>query len=162
MTLLSSALARSMFPLLAPSAGAAKPTAWERNSGKIVGVYVLKWQPTAILEALHGDIVCTSSVRSHVYCPSQLPEDAPNFAGESSYRLGSAPVDDRVSEAFTRLNERASYVKVVASVGGQGDRRDGHAWLHALGDHLRLKLRAVPPAAAPPHQIHAVSVHLSA
>ena len=55
-----------------------KPLEFERSGGKIVGVYTPNWQPTALVDALHGDSV-THIVYAflHVCGPGQLPEDAP-------------------------------------------------------------------------------------
>ena len=147
MTLFSSALARSMFPLLAagallaPPAWAAKPAArsaepaasapyalfggkpleWERSGGKVVGVYTPNWQPTALVDALHGDSV-THVVYAflHACGPGQLPEDAPKCVGKRDFQLGAAPIDGEFNDAFARLKARAPHVKVVASVGGWG------------------------------------------
>ena len=98
-----------------------KPLEFERSGGKIVGVYAPNWQPTALVDALHGDSV-THIVYAflHVCGPGQLPEDAPRCDGRADYQLASSPVDDTFDAAFARLKARAPHVKVVASVGGWG------------------------------------------
>ena len=98
-----------------------KPLEFERSGGKIVGVYTPNWQPTALVDALHGDSV-THVIYAflHVCGPGQLPEDAPKCTGKGDYQLATAAVDDRFDAAFARLKARAPHVKVVASVGGWG------------------------------------------
>ena len=98
-----------------------KPLEWERSGGKIVGVYTPNWQPTALVDALHGDSV-THVVYAflHVCGPGQLPEDAPRCAGKGDYQLATSAIDDSFNDAFARLKARAPHVKVVASVGGWG------------------------------------------
>ena len=98
-----------------------KPLEWERSGGKIVGVYTPNWQPTALVDALHGDSV-THIVYAflHVCGPGQLPEDAPKCDGKGDYQLATSAIDDRFDAAFARLKARAPHVKVVASVGGWG------------------------------------------
>ncbi|MFL6626226.1 MAG: glycoside hydrolase family 18 protein [Vitreoscilla sp.] len=98
-----------------------KPLQWERSGGKLVGVYTPNWQPTALVDALHGDSV-THVVYAflHVCGPGQLPEDAPKCAGKSDYQIATSAIDDRFNDAFARLKARAPHVKVVASVGGWG------------------------------------------
>ena len=114
-------------PAPAPAASApyalfgGKPLEWERSGGKVVGVYTPNWQPTALVDALHGDSV-THVVYAflHVCGPGQLAEDAPKCAGKSAFQLASSEIDDRFNDAFARLKARAPHVKVVASVGGWG------------------------------------------
>jgi GH18 family chitinase len=98
-----------------------KPLEWERSGGKVVGVYTANWQPTALVDALHGDSV-THVVYAflHVCGPGQLPEDAPKCVGKSDYQIATSAIDDRFNDAFARLKARAPHVKVVASVGGWG------------------------------------------
>ena len=98
-----------------------KPLEFERSGGKIVAVYTPNWQPTALVDALHGDSV-THIVYAflHVCGPGQLAEDAPRCAGRADYQLAASPVDDTFDAAFARLKARAPHVKVVASVGGWG------------------------------------------
>ena len=98
-----------------------KPLEWERSGGKVVGVYTPNWQPTALVDALHGDSV-THIIYAflHACGPGQLPEDAPKCAGKTDFQLGSGPVDDTFNDAFARLKARAPHVRVVASVGGWG------------------------------------------
>jgi len=111
----------------APSASApyalfgGKPLEWERSGGKIVGVYMPNWQPTALVDALRGDSV-THIVYAflHVCGPGQLPEDAPRCVGKADYQLATSAIDDSFNDAFARLKARAPHVKVVASVGGWG------------------------------------------
>jgi chitinase len=115
-------------PVAAASAASAtyalfggKPLEFERSGGKIVGVYTPNWQPTALVDALHGDSV-THLVYAflHVCGPGQLPEDAPKCAGKGDFQLATSPIDDSFDAAFARLKARAPHVKVVASVGGWG------------------------------------------
>ena len=98
-----------------------KPLEFERSGGKIVGVYTPNWQPTALVDALHGDSV-THVIYAflHLCGPGQLPEDAPKCVGKSDFQLATSTVDDRFDAAFARLKARAPHVKVVASVGGWG------------------------------------------
>lgn len=98
-----------------------KPLEFERSGGKIVGVYTPNWQPTALVDALHGDSV-THVIYAflHVCGPGQLPEDAPRCAGKGDYQLATSAIDDSFDAAFARLKMRAPHVKVVASVGGWG------------------------------------------
>jgi GH18 family chitinase len=98
-----------------------KPLEFERSGGKIVGVYVPNWQPTALVDALHGDSV-THVIYAflHVCGPGQLPGDAPKCVGKGDFQLATAAVDDTFDAAFARLKARAPHVKVVASVGGWG------------------------------------------
>jgi chitinase len=98
-----------------------KPLEWERSGGKIVGVYTPNWQPTALVDALHGDSV-THVVYAflHICGPGQLPEDAPRCVGKGDYQLATSAIDDSFNDAFARLKARAPHVKVVASVGGWG------------------------------------------
>jgi len=98
-----------------------KPLEWERSGGKIVGVYTPNWQPTALVDALHGDSV-THIVYAflHVCGPGQLPEDAPRCVGKGDFELATSAIDDRFNDAFAHLKARAPHVKVVASVGGWG------------------------------------------
>jgi chitinase len=98
-----------------------KPLEFERSGGKVVGVYTPNWQPTALVDTLHGDSV-THLVYAflHVCGPGQLPEDAPKCAGKGDYQLATSAVDDSFDAAFARLKARAPHVKVVASVGGWG------------------------------------------
>ena len=98
-----------------------KPLEWERSGGKIVGVYTPNWQPTALVDALHGDSV-THVIYAflHVCGPGQLPEDAPKCVGKSDYQIATSAIDDSFNDAFARLKARAPHVKVVASVGGWG------------------------------------------
>ena len=98
-----------------------KPLEWERSGGKIVGVYTPNWQPTALVDALHGDSV-THIVYAflHVCGPGQLPEDAPKCVGKADFELATSAIDDSFNEAFARLKARAPHIKVVASVGGWG------------------------------------------
>ena len=98
-----------------------KPLEFERSGGKVVGVYTPNWQPTALVDALHGDSV-THVIYAflHACGPGQLPEDAPKCAGKSDYQLGTSAIDDSFDAAFARLKTRAPHVKVVASVGGWG------------------------------------------
>lgn len=98
-----------------------KPLEWERSGGKIVGVYVPNWQPTALVDALHGDSV-THLVYAflHVCGPGQLREDGPRCVGKGDFELATSAVDDRFDAAFARLKARAPHIKVVASVGGWG------------------------------------------
>ena len=98
-----------------------KPLEWERSGGKIVGVYTPNWQPTALVDALHGDSV-THIVYAflHVCGPGQLPEDAPRCVGKGDFELATSAIDDSFNDAFARLKGRAPHVKVVASVGGWG------------------------------------------
>jgi GH18 family chitinase len=98
-----------------------KPLEWERSGGKVVGVYAPNWQPTALVDALHGDSV-THVVYAflHVCGAGQLAEDASKCAGKSDHQIASSAVDDRFDAAFARLKARAPHVKVVASVGGWG------------------------------------------
>ena len=67
-----------------------KPLEFERSGGKIVGVYTPNWQPTALVDALHGDSV-THVIYAflHVCGPGQLPEDAPEVR-----RQGRLPARD--------------------------------------------------------------------
>ena len=99
----------------------ARPLEWERSGGKIVGVYTPNWQPTALVDALHGDSV-THVVYAflHVCGPGQLPEDAPKCEGKADYQIATSAIDDNFNAAFARLKARAPHVKVVASVGGWG------------------------------------------
>ena len=98
-----------------------KPLEFERSGGKVVGVYTPNWQPTALVDQLHGDSV-THIVYAflHVCGPGQLPEDAPKCVGKSDYQVATSAIDDRFNDAFARLKARAPHVKVVASVGGWG------------------------------------------
>jgi len=98
-----------------------KPLEFERSGGKVVGVYTPNWQPTALVDALHGDSV-THVIYAflHVCGPGQLAMDAPKCVGKSDYQLATSAVDDRFNDAFARLKARAPHVKVVASVGGWG------------------------------------------
>ena len=98
-----------------------KPLEWERSGGKIVGVYTPNWQPTALVDALHGDSV-THIVYAflHVCGPGQLREDAPKCAGKADFEIATSAIDDRFDAAFARLKARAPHVKVVASIGGWG------------------------------------------
>jgi chitinase len=98
-----------------------KPLEWERSGGKIVGVYTPNWQPTALVDALHGDSV-THIVYAflHVCGPGQLPEDAPKCVGKGDFELATSAIDDSFNDAFARLKARAPHIKVVASVGGWG------------------------------------------
>jgi chitinase len=98
-----------------------KPLDFERSGGKIVGVYTPNWQPTALVDALHGDSV-THVIYAflHVCGPGQLLEDAPKCAGKGDYQLATSAIDDSFNAAFARLKTRAPHVKVVASVGGWG------------------------------------------
>jgi chitinase len=98
-----------------------KPLEFERSGGKVVGVYVPNWQPTALVDALHGDSV-THVIYAflHVCGPGQLPEDTPRCIGKGDYQLATSAIDDRFDAAFARLKTRAPHVKVVASVGGWG------------------------------------------
>jgi len=99
----------------------AKPLEWERSGGKVVGVYTPNWQPTALVDALHGDSVThVLYAFVHVCGPGQLREDAPKCAGKSDYQLATSAIDDKFNEAFARLKARAPHVKVVASIGGWG------------------------------------------
>jgi chitinase len=121
--------AASMLPALAAKPPAAapyalfggKPLEFERSGGKVVGVYVPNWQPTALVDALHGDSV-THVIYAflHVCGPGQLPEDAPKCAGKGDYQLATSAIDDSFNAAFARLKTRAPHVKVVASIGGWG------------------------------------------
>jgi GH18 family chitinase len=98
-----------------------KPLEFERSGGRIVGVYTPNWQPTALVDALHGDSV-THVIYAflHACGPGQLPEDAPKCVGKGDYQIGTSPIDDSFNDAFARLKARAPHVKVVASVGGWG------------------------------------------
>jgi GH18 family chitinase len=98
-----------------------KPLEFERSGGKIVGVYTPNWQPTALVDALHGNSV-THVIYAflHVCGPGQLPEDAPKCAGKGDYQLATSAIDDSFNAAFARLKSRAPHVKVLASVGGWG------------------------------------------
>ena len=98
-----------------------KPLEFERSGGKVVGVYTPNWQPTALVDALHGDSV-THVIYAflHVCGPGQLPEDAPKCAGKGDYQLATSAIDDSFDAAFARLKTRAPHVKVLASVGGWG------------------------------------------
>jgi len=98
-----------------------KPLEWERSGGKVVGVYTPNWQPTALVDALHGDSV-THIVYAflHVCGPGQLPEDAPKCAGKADFQIATSAIDDSFNDAFARLKARAPHVKVVASLGGWG------------------------------------------
>jgi GH18 family chitinase len=119
------AVARDVAPAPAASAPYAlfggKPLEWERSGGKVVGVYTPNWQPTALVDALHGDSV-THVIYAflHVCGPGQLPEDAPKCVGKSDYQIATSAIDDSFNDAFARLKARAPHVKVVASVGGWG------------------------------------------
>ena len=109
-------------PALAPYAlFGGKPLEFERSGGKVVGVYTPNWQPTALVDALHGDSV-THVIYAflHVCGPGQLPEDAPKCAGKGAYQLATSAIDDSFDAAFARLKTRAPHVKVLASVGGWG------------------------------------------
>src|SRR5471030_273697 len=81
-----------------------KPLEFERSGGKIVGVYTPNWQPTALVDALHGDSV-THVIYAflHVCGPGQLPEDAPKCAGKGDYQLATSAIDDSFNAAFARL-----------------------------------------------------------
>ena len=98
-----------------------KPLEFERSGGKIVAVYTPNWQPTALVDALHGDSV-THVIYAflHVCGPGQLPEDAPKCAGKGDFEIATSAIDDSFDAAFARLKARAPHVKVVASVGGWG------------------------------------------
>jgi chitinase len=98
-----------------------KPLEWERSGGKIVGVYMPNWQPTALVDGLKGDSV-THVIYAflHVCGPGQLPEDAPKCEGKADFQIATSAVDDRFDAAFARLKARAPHVKVVGSVGGWG------------------------------------------
>jgi chitinase len=98
-----------------------KPLEFERSGGKIVGVYMPNWQPTALVDGLHGDSV-THVIYAflHVCGPGQLPEDAPKCAGKGDFQVATSAIDDTFDAAFARLKARAPHVKVVASVGGWG------------------------------------------
>ncbi|MEP6502870.1 MAG: glycoside hydrolase family 18 protein, partial [Betaproteobacteria bacterium] len=98
-----------------------KPLEFERSGGKVVGVYTPNWQPTALVDALHGDSV-THIVYAflHVCGPGQLAADAPKCVGKGDYQLATSEIDNRFDAAFVRLKARAPHVQVVASVGGWG------------------------------------------
>ena len=116
-------------PVVATTAAASAPYAlfggrpleFERSGGKVVGVYTPNWQPTALVDALHGDSVThVLYAFLHVCGPGQLPEDAPRCAGKGAFQLATSAVEDSFDAAFARLKTRAPHVKVVASVGGWG------------------------------------------
>jgi GH18 family chitinase len=98
-----------------------KPLEFERSGGKVVGVYTPNWQPTSLVDKLHGDSV-THIVYAflHVCGSGQLPEDAPKCAGKGDFQIATSAIDDSFNDAFARLKARAPHVKVVASVGGWG------------------------------------------
>ena len=98
-----------------------KPLEFERSGGKVVAVYTPNWQPTALVDALHGDSVTHILYAFlHVCGPGQLPEDAPKCVGKSDFQVATSTIDDGFNAAFARLKARAPHVKVVASVGGWG------------------------------------------
>ena len=98
-----------------------KPLEWERSGGKVVAVYTPNWQPTALVDALHGDSVTHILYAFlHVCGPGQLPEDAPKCVGKRDFQVATSTIDDSFNAAFARLKARAPHVKVVASVGGWG------------------------------------------
>jgi len=145
-------------PAAAPAAAASaayplfggKPLEWERSGGKVVGVYTPNWQPTALVDALHGDSV-THVVYAflHVCGPGQLAEDAPRCAGKADYQIASSAIDDSFDAAFARLKARAPHVKVVASVGGWGG---SDPFFHLAND-------AVPRAAFAKSAAHFLRMH---
>jgi GH18 family chitinase len=98
-----------------------KPLEFERSGGKVVGVYTPNWQPTALIDALHGDSV-THIVYAflHVCGPGQLAADAPKCVGKGDFQLATSEIDARFDAAFARLKARAPHVQVVASIGGWG------------------------------------------
>ena len=98
-----------------------KPLEFERSGGKVVGVYTPNWQPTELVDALHGDSVThVLYAFLHVCGPGQLPEDAPKCVGKGDFQVATSTIDDSFNAAFARLKARAPHVKVVASVGGWG------------------------------------------
>ena len=119
------ALAATPIPATAASAAyplfGGKPLEFERSGGKVVAVYTPNWQPTALVDALHGNSV-THVIYAflHICGPGQLPEDAPKCVGKGDFQLATSAIDDSFNDAFARLKARAPHVKVVASVGGWG------------------------------------------
>ena len=124
---LASVPALAAEPVAVPTAQApyalfgGKPLEFERSGGKVVGVYTPNWQPTALVDALHGNSV-THVIYAflHICGPGQLAMDAPRCVGKGDYQLATSAIDDSFNDAFARLKARAPHVKVVASVGGWG------------------------------------------
>ncbi len=98
-----------------------RPLEFERSGGRIVGIYTPNWQPTALVDALHGDSVThVLYAFLHACGPGQLAADAPKCAGKGDYQLATSEIDQRFDAAFARLKARAPHVQVVASIGGWG------------------------------------------
>jgi chitinase len=122
----------------------ARPTAFAPTSGKVVGVYVPNWKPTALLAQLpRGNVTHLLYAFLHICGPGQLDKDAAACAVKTDFELATSAVDGRFNAAFARFKQRAPEVKVLASVGGWGG---SDPFFHLANDPARRRTFAASAA----------------
>lgn len=91
------------------------------TSGKVVGLYVPNWEPTARLDALPaGSATHLLYAFLRICGPGQLPKDEAVCQGRADFQLASGEPERTFDTAFQAFKQRAPQVKVLASVGGWG------------------------------------------
>jgi len=105
----------------APATFSGRYLAVQPTSGKVVGLYVPNWEPTARLDALPaGSATHLLYAFLRICGPGQLPKDEAVCQGRPDFQLASGEPEKTFDTAFQAFKQRAPQVKVLASVGGWG------------------------------------------
>jgi chitinase len=99
----------------------AGPLAFERNSGRVVGVYVYDWDPAKVADAIKpGSVTHVLYAFLRLCGPGQLPADEDVCKGRPDFSLNASEREKRFDAAFAELKRKAPHIKVLPSVGGWG------------------------------------------
>jgi len=125
----------------------------KRNAGKMAEILMLQSEDRAKLDAL------TAKLEHFVDAdPARLLD--PLLVRLCPWGIRSSTTISLDNALTLSIQARGVHVRVQAV--RQCHRRHRHTGAHALLDHRCLELRAMSTPTTPTHQIHSVSVHLSA
>jgi chitinase len=124
------------------AAGANKPFPWgagfmdfERNSGKIVGLYSYTLDADKLVETIApGSVTHVLYAFLRLCGPGELPSDAALCQGKPAFSLTDGEKEKKFDAAFARLKPKAPHLKVLPSVGGWGG---SDPIFHMAGDPAR-------------------------